>query len=211
MRIQIPNFLIILAAGFLTVFSYSGGLAQDRKTAVGSTTMREPNVATPELYADRLKLKITLTSLPGADDPASALDGSYQIYFIPENQYYSVLDNLAGGGQTLRPSQFPRKILLAEGSIKKTSLSTLPERTFWRDNIGFKERIPERERTKFARLLINYSVKIYDARLKLPLYQSGVFLTYVFERPPAKLSARQTLYVKFSVTPQGTLSYSQLP
>jgi hypothetical protein len=176
--------------------------------------MREKDVRAPDLFAERLKLKITLADLPGAGNPNSTWEGSYQIYFIPEADYYSVLDHLPAGSQNLQPAQFSRKVLLGEGSIKKATLATLTDRTYWRDNIDFRSRIADRDRTKFGRILTSYAVKIYDARLKIPLYKSGVFLTYVFEKPrdqSGAVSMRDTLYINFTVTPEGTLSYSQLP
>lgn len=206
--------LLMMGAFLVTVSGYSRVVAQDRTTVLGSTTMREKDVRAPELFAERLKLKITLAELPGAGDPKSTWEGSYQIYFVPEADYYSVLDNLSAGAQNLQPAQFSRRVLLAEDSIKKATLGTLNDRTYWRDNIDFRSKIADREKTKFGRILTSYAVKIYDARLKVPIYKSGVFLTYVFERPrdsSGAVSMRDTLYMNFTVTPQGTLSYSQLP
>lgn len=185
--------------------------AQERKTTLGSATMREANLRAPELYSDQLKLTIVLANLPGATDAGSTWETSYEIYFISESAYYSVIDHLPPGGHSLEPTLFPQKVLLAEGRFKKDKLSSSAARTEIREDIALRSKVADREKTKFGRLMTAYSVKVYDARLKMSLYHLGLFVTYVFEKASGAVTPRKTLYLGFSVTPQGELSYSQQP
>jgi len=182
----------------------------------------EPNVYAPQLYADKLKLKVILVNLPGSNSADSSWEAAYQLYFIPEAAYEAanqrVRKELApdGGGFNWNPtaSHFSEKTLLAQGSFKKKGLATPQDRIHATDNIIFKSKIPDKKRTKFARLLMSYSVKIYDGQLKLPLYRSSVWLTYPFNEQPAqanRFSPREVIFANFLVSPRGSLFASQLP
>lgn len=184
--------------------------AQERKNVIRSGTMREPNLPAPNLFAERLKINATLIDLPGSSDPNSTWELVYEIYFIPENEYYSLIDRLPPGEHSLQVKQFTRKILLGGGRIKRASLATLQARSDIQE-IDFKSKVPEKDKTKFARLLTSYSVKIYDARLKIPIYHSGVFVTNIFEKGSDITAPKNALYLNFSVSPEGGLSYSQRP
>jgi hypothetical protein len=158
-----------------------------------------------------LKLKVALVNLPGAGDPRSNMEVSYQLFFIPEEKYYEAVQQLPPGGSNPRPAQFPGRVLLAEGQVKKSGLATIEERTSARGDIAFKSKIPDEQRTKFARLMTSYSVKIFDARLNTPVYQSGIFVTFPFDDSagPASAVRRDTIYLNFIITPQGQLNRSQ--
>ena len=179
---------------------------------MSSGTMREPDLPAPDLFADKLTLKAALIDLPGATNPKSTWELTYAVYFIPEREYYSLLDRLPPGQHNLEVEKFTRKILLAQGRVNKVSLASPQDRSEIKDII-FKTRVPEKDKTKFARLLTSYSVKIYDAHLKMPVYHSGVFVTNVFEKGSGKNQAapKNSLYLNFLVSPEGNLSYTQWP
>jgi beta-lactamase regulating signal transducer with metallopeptidase domain len=181
----------------------------------------EPNTLAPELYSDKLTLQFMLVNLPGAADAASYWEGSYQLYFVSEAEEKRVLDakykELAPNGGSVAfdtsPSDFREKILLGEGKFKKAGLATLQDRIVRVDNIAFRERVPDAQRTKRGRLMTVYSVRVYDARLKAPVYHSGEWMARVFAEDGAgggeKLVPRTVVYANFLVTPKGDMSVSQ--
>ncbi|MDT7541540.1 MAG: hypothetical protein QOE33_1444 [Acidobacteriota bacterium] len=184
----------------------------------------EPNMLAPELYSDKLSMKLTLVDLPGASDPRSAWEGTYKLYFISEAEFEKVGRELTrkareenGGarvaGWNPTPADFPEKILLAEGSISKKNLATPQQRVHLQENIAFKEKIPAELRTKGAHLLSAYSVKVFDAKLKTPVYDSGIFMAFPFDdqTDPDKIAPRTIVYTNFIVTPKGQIWESQLP
>jgi len=174
-------------------------------------TMRQPNLYAPQLYADKIDFSATLVDLPGAQNKQSYWELSYQLYFIPEARYYEALRGFPQGGYDPTPEEFPGRILLATGHQKKSRLATPPERTILLTAVNFKEKVPDAQRTKFGILLTAYSVKIFDGELNKTIYDSGIFLTHPYETQDQKQDLpRKTLYLTFSVTPKGTLNYSQL-
>jgi hypothetical protein len=185
-------------------------VVQSQQGSRGVFRNREPNVHVPNLYADKLTLKITVVNLPGANDPRSYSECSYQVFFVPEDKYYEALQALPGGAQNLAPAQFPGRMLIAEGTIKKNVLTTIGERTFTR-SVPFKAKIPDAQQTKFARLMFSYAVKIFDGKLNRAVYRSGVFLNFPFDDSSNQSSAwrRETLYLNFLVTDGGELYRSQ--
>lgn len=188
-------------------------MAQEGSAKATVVRRLEPNLYAPGLYADNLKIKVTLVNLPGAGDPQSYWECSYQLYFISEAEFQNAVKQLPPGRYDLRPDQFPNKVLLAKGAFKKEGLSALQDRTYVQSDVAFKSRVPDKDRTKFARLMTSYSVKIFDARLKSPVYRSGVFLTHPFDDTggAAKTAPRETIYLNFFVSPEGELFYSQWP
>jgi hypothetical protein len=186
----------------------TGTFAQDRNKMMSPAIIREPNLPAPNLFADQLKFNATLSDLPGSADPNSTWELVYEIYFIPEKEFYSVIQRLPPGPSSLQARQFTRKILLAGDRIKKASLSTLQARSNVQA-MAFKSRVPEKDKTKFSRLLTSYSVKIYDARLKIPIYHSGVFVTNIFDKGSNTAVPKNDLYLNFSVSPEGRLSFNQ--
>lgn len=178
-----------------------------------STRVRiiEPNVYAPNLYADRIKLKMTLINLPGADSPDSFWEGSYQIYFISEENFQKAMQKAPSGGWNPTPADFPGRILLGEGKIRQTSLRTLSDRTFISRAMPLKMRVPDKLRTKYATILTSYSVKIFDARLNSNIYRAGMFVAKPFSDTDGSEVARTLLYANFYVSPNGQLFYSQRP
>jgi hypothetical protein len=209
MRTYSVSLSIVLLCTFC-IAATTAASSQDRKSGTSAGTMREPNLSAPDLFAERLSFKAALVDLPGYSDPKSSWELNYEVYFIPESEYYSVIDRLPPGQHNLEAGTFNRKFLLGENRIKKVLLTTPQERSDIKE-IYFKSKVPEKDKTKFARLLTAYSVKIYDAHLKLPIYHSGVFVTNIFEKNPdnTQVGPKKTLYLNFSVSPDGTLSYSQ--
>jgi hypothetical protein len=184
----------------------------------------EPNLLAPELYSDKLSMKLTLVDLPGAADARSSWEGTYKLYFISEAEFNKVSEEAMRRhreqepgakvfGWNPTPADFPEKILLAAGSISKKSLATPQQRTHLQDGIVFKDKIPAALRTKGAHLLTSYSVKVYDARLQVPVYESGIFMTFPFDdqTDPEKITPRTIVYTSFIVTPKGEIWESQLP
>lgn len=171
--------------------------------------VREPNLHTPDLFADNLDFVATLVNLPGATKKESYWELSYQLYFVPEEKYYEAIKRLPRGPSNPPPEHFHGRIFLAEGRQKKTRLATLEDRTIRLTGIPFKQKIPDAQRTKFSYLLTAYSVKIFDAQLHTTVYRSGIFLGEPYEENPHAV-ARKAVYLNFSVTPDGTLNFSQL-
>jgi hypothetical protein len=157
---------------------------------------------------------MTLINLPGAEEAGSYWEASYQIFFISEANFGSALKAAPIGGWNPTPANFPGRILLGEGKIKRTSLRTLSNRTYLSKALPLKAKVPDKSRTKYGRLLTSYSVKIFDGRLKSSIYRSGVFLTNPFTgdaRIGEEEGARKLLYANFYVSPDGQLFYSQWP
>jgi hypothetical protein len=175
--------------------------------------VREVNVYAPDVYADHLDFKAILMDLPGARNKRSYWELSCQLYFISEERFDEVIRRLLKGPANLTPEQFPGRILLAESHKKIRHLGTLKERTINLTRVPFKRRVPDTERTKFARLMTHFSVRIFDAELNTTIYKSGIFLTEPYEENPQDQNqaiARKTIYLSFRVTPEGSLNYSQL-
>jgi hypothetical protein len=230
-RMVSPKLLLsalMLCASAHSSSSQSPASAQEAtpapKTKIRSYRHIEPNLLAPELYSDKLSMKFTLVDLPGATDPRSTWEGTYKLYFISEAEMRKVQEEVVRRRQEKEPDQkvfgwnptpadFPEKILLAEGSISKKSLTTPQQRIHLQEGIAFKEKIPAELRTKGAHLLTSYSVKVYDARLKTPVYESGIFMTFPFDdqTDPEKITTRTIVYTNFYVSPKGEIWESQLP
>jgi hypothetical protein len=169
-------------------------------------------------------MKFTLVDLPGATDPRSTWDASYQLFFVSEAEFEKVSREVMRRqqekepekkmfGWNPEPADFPGKILLAEGTISKKNIATPQQRIYVHDQIAFKEKIPAGLRTKGAHLLTAYSIKVYDARLKVPAYDKGIFLAFPFDdqTDPEKIAPRKIVYTSFLVSPKGDIWNSQLP
>lgn len=182
------------------------------QSPTGSFSKRENNVYAPDLYAKELDFRATLVDLPGANNAKSFWELSYQLYFIPENKYYEALESMPSGAANPSPEQFPGRILLAEAHEKKTKLATLKDRTRVDTKLAFKDKVPDAARTKFARIMTSYAIKIFDAELNTTVYRTGIFLAKPYEDAAnAAPAARQTIYLNFMLSPQGVLSRSQAP
>jgi hypothetical protein len=216
MRVKSNLYFIKTASCFgltLAVYAFLTFHAQGQRR-VRTIKKAEPNVHAANLYADRIKLKLTLINLPGADEPGSTWEASYQIYFISEENFKNALRSAPQGGWNPSPADFPGRILLGEGRIKRTPLRTLAERTYMSKPLPLKGKVADGSRTKFATILTSYSVKIFDARLKSNIYRAGTFVAKPFTGDASageNEAARTLLYANFYVSPNGQLFYSQRP
>jgi hypothetical protein len=182
-------------------------------------TRIEPNVLSPELYSEKLSMQFMLVNLPGSKEAESYWEGSYQLFFVSEAAEKKLTDKkineLASKGGTIGfnidPSKYTDMILLNEGRFKKSGLATLQERIYRSENIDFKARIPAPLRTKGAWLMTVYTVRVFDGSLKIPIYQSGVWMTHPFdgESEGQKAIPKTILYSNFFVSPKGGIFRSQ--
>jgi hypothetical protein len=184
---------------------------QDPETSK-SYRVRELNVFAPELYADQLRFVATLLDMPGAKNRNSYWELSYQLFYVPEAKYYEALKNLPRGGFHPGPEQFPGRVLLAQGHKKQMLLEDLKHRTIEANQLAFKKKVEDWQRTKSAILMTSFSVKVFDADLDANLYHAGIYLTDLFEEvaaEPAQLAPRKTIYLTFMVSRGGALNHSQ--
>jgi len=201
--------LIIFGCFLFSSLWPAGSVGQQQQMKV-TRRMVKANVIAPELYADKLSLKITLMNLPGATIPASYWEVEFQLFFVPEHDLAQNIKDInnAGKGQELRPEYFPTRILLATGKFNKHSLSTLKERAFLRQGIVFRDKIPPEQQTTFSSLLSFYSVKIFDGKLKKDIYGSNVFMVTPFvsdANDDNRLLPRSDLFLNFFVADDGAL------
>lgn len=203
---------VVLFGSSLPLAAVVSCSARSAPQSRGALTVREPNLYSPQLYADKIDFMATLVELPGAGNKQSYWEFSYQLFFVPEEKYYEAMQRLPQGPSNPSPEQFPGKILLAEGHTKKTGVGTLKERTIALTGVAFKQKVPDAQRTKFSYMMTAYSVKIFDADLNATVYRSGIFLVEPYEMSSGdqkQAIARKTFYASFGVTPDGTLNRSQ--
>jgi len=186
-----------------------GSAGQQQKIRIDRRTIR-PNIIAPELYSDKLSLKITLMNLPGATTPTSHWEVEFQVFFMPEQDFEKNMKELnkAGKGRELRPEYFPSKILLATGKFNKQGLDTLKERAFVREGIVFRNKIPAEQQTSFSSLMSFYSIRVFDGKLKKDIYGSDVFIVPPFETDTNdrnSLLPRTDLFLNFFVADDGSL------
>lgn len=136
---------------------------------------------------------------------------SYRLYYVSEANFTRVLRGRPGGAWGHSAEDFPGRILLGEGSFRRGPLSGPQDRAFFSPPIAFKSKVADRDRTKFARLLLSYSLKISDGRLNSTLYKSGIFLDDPFVTVGGRDAARSEFYLSFLVTPEGRINASILP
>jgi hypothetical protein len=173
----------------------------------------EPNLHAPDLYSDKLRLQFCVVNLPGADSPASYIEAYYEVYFVPEAAFNEAIKKTVDQGSNLTsPTQFTDKILLGKGRFRIKHLATIDDRTHFEGPIGFRSKVADNLRTKFATVLTTFAVKIYDGKLKTPFYRSSFFMTHPFDDDPAqpgRAVPRDTLYTNFFITQKGDLFTSQ--
>jgi len=187
----------------------AGGRSVSQKIRIDRRTIT-PNRPAPELYADKLSLKITLMNLPGAEATPSSWQVEYKVYFVAEQDFEKTVRemNKAGRGRELRPEHFQSKILLAEGKFNKQKLASLKERGFLRQGIPFRGNVPHELQTSFSSIMSFYSVKVFDGKLKKDIYGSDVFIVPPFENDASdrnSLSPRTDLFLNFYVADDGAL------
>lgn len=183
--------------------------SEDQKMRIDRQTIR-PNQLASELYADELSLKITLMNLPGTATPSSYWEVEYKVYFVAEQDFERTVKemNKAGKGRELKPEHFQSKILLAEGKFSKQRLTTLKDRTFLREKIDFRGKVPHAQQTSFSSIMTFYAVKVFDAKLKKDVYGSDVFVVPPFDSDTTdknSLSPRKELFLNFFVADDGSL------
>jgi hypothetical protein len=203
-----PQSLIIFCCLLLLSLWPVGGAGQQQKMRVDGRTIRR-NLVAPELYSDKLSLKITLMNLPGAATQTSHWEVEFQVFLVPEQDFGKNLNDIkkAGKGRELRPEYFPSRILLATGKFNKRRLGSLKERAFVRQ-IAFRNKVPSGHQTSFSSLMSFYSVKVFDGKLKKDIYGSDVFIVPPFERDTNdknNLSPRTELFLNFFVADDGSL------
>jgi hypothetical protein len=200
----------IIIIGCLTLSSlWPVGILGQRKIRIDRRTIR-PNLVSPDLYSDKLSLKITLMNLPGATTSASYWEVEYKVFFVPEQDFEKSMKELnrTGKGRDLRPEYFPSRILLTTGKFNKQKLDTLQERAYVRNGIAFRDKIPADQQTSFSSLMSFYSVRVFDGKLKKDIYGSDVFIVPPFEadtNDKNSLLPRTDLFLNFFVAEDGSL------
>ncbi|MCA1629440.1 MAG: hypothetical protein LC774_03530 [Acidobacteria bacterium] len=215
-KIFLPVLFTLLCALAQSALSQTPAIPREAPTApkpkFRAHRRIEPNMLAPELYEDKLSMKFTLVDLPGAADPRSTWDASYQLYFISEAEFEKVSREVIRRQQEKEPvnKTFGWN---PEPAISKRNIVTPQQRIHLHDQIAFREKIPAELRTKGAHLLTVYSVKVYDASLKVPSYDKGIFFMFPFddETDPEKIAPRKIVYTSFYVSPKGDIWESRLP
>lgn len=192
--------LIIFQCLILTGFAQEG-----RKTSVSSVAR---NNYSPNLYTEKLNLRITLVDLPGAKIPASNWQSSYEVYFVSEANFDNTFEKI--GRREPTPQDFSKKILLASGNFNKKQLQEISQRIIEKKAISFKTKIPDDSKTEFAKIITFFTVKIYDAKLKKNIYKTGLFISPPFVPNGSKKEPLRDMFMNFFVTNEGKLYTSNL-
>ncbi|MCI0562916.1 MAG: hypothetical protein MN733_30920 [Nitrososphaera sp.] len=190
----------------------ASGQTLEPKPKVARRTIT-PDLRATELYSDRLSLKVTLINLPGADHINSYWHAEFKVYFVPEREFQDSVKQLARNGKDrqLRPEYFPNRIPLTGGKFDKKELGTLDKRTFVSREIEFRRKIPVEHQTSFSSILVFYSIKIYDDKLRKHIYKSDVVVYPPFDTDSNKndkLSPRSGIYLSFYVAEGGSIYWS---
>jgi hypothetical protein len=172
--------------------------------------MIRPNQKAPELYTDKLSLRVTLMNLPGATDRSSFWEVEFKVYFVAEQEFERTIREVkkAGAANDLRPEHFASKVLLAEGKFSQKKLANFSDRVFLRQGIVFRDKVPPGQQTSFSSILSFYSVRIFDAKLKKDVYASDVFVVPPFEPDTNDrniLLPRTDLFLNFFVADNGSV------
>jgi hypothetical protein len=210
-RSTLQTFVVLSGLLFSSLYPATvvGERSVNQKIRVDRRTIT-PNRPAPELYSDKLSLRVTLMNLPGAEAVSSNWEVEFKVYFVSEQDFESTMKamNKAGKGREVKPENFQSKILLTEGKFSKQKLPTLKERSFLREGIYFRNKVPHDQQTSFASIMSFYSVKIFDAKLKKSIYGSDVFIVPPFENDDHdrnSLSPRTELFLNFFVAEDGSL------
>lgn len=167
-----------------------------------------PNTYSPSLYSQKINLQIMLVNLPGADTKGSSLQGSYKMYFMPEGVIEKLAQSKGGVIDQINPNDISNKILLNSGSFSKPSLNS--NRYFEKIGIPFKSKVPDKSRTMLGNIVIFYTIKVYDAKLKKNVYKDSSFIYAPFDRADTN-SPRITFHLSFFVNENGKLYDSSVP
>lgn len=193
------EYFICLAVLFLCLIS-TVFAQESRRTTVSSVSR---NSYAPNLYAERLDFTAMLVYLPGANTSGSNWQTSYEIYFVPETDFDNSIKKI--GRREPLPRDFSKKILLASGSFSKKNLQNLSERIFEKKDILLKTKIPDSAKTEFAKIIVFYTVKIYDANLKQNALTTSLFITPPFIDNRSEKEPRRSLFLNFFVADKGEL------
>ena len=185
---------------FFQCFILSGFAQEGRRTTVTSVTR---NSYSPNIYAERLNFTAMLVNLPGAKTSGSSWQTSYEIYFVPEADFDNSIQKI--GRREPLPRNFSKRILLTSGSFNKNSLQNLSQRIVEKKDILLKTKIPDSSKTEFAKVIVFYTVKIYDASLKQNVLRSSLFITPPFISNHSEKEPRRNLFLSFFVTGKGDL------
>lgn len=167
-----------------------------------------PNTYAPSLYSEKINLQIILVNLPGADTKGSSFQGTYNMYFIPEGEIEKLAQNRGGSIDELRQNDIPNKILLNSGSFNKSLFNT--SRVVEKVGIPFKIKVADKLRTMLGKIVVFYSVKIFDAKLRETVYKDSSFTYFPFERTDNS-SPRKTFHISFFVNENSKIYTSSLP
>lgn len=167
-----------------------------------------PNTYAPTLYSEKVDLQISLVNLPGVNAKGSSFRGSFTIYFIPEGVIENLTRSKGGVIEELRENEISNKVLLASGNFNKSSLNS--SRTVERFAIPFKSKVSDKSQTMLGKVLVFYSIKIHDSKLKKSVYKNSSFTYFPFERTDTSV-ARRTFHLSFFVNDDGQLYTSSSP
>jgi hypothetical protein len=195
---------IFFALVFLTtLITFTFVNAQNRK---GTFTRITANAYSPGLYSDKIDFQILLVNLPGVDIKGSTFEGSYKTYFMPEGELEKLLQGKGGVIDELSASDINNKTLINSGKFNKSVLGS--SRLFEKVGIPFKSKVPDNLRTMVGKVIVFYSIKIYDAKLKKTVFKDSSFMYSVYEGNTE--TARKTICLSFFVNENGKLYTSSL-
>ena len=89
--------LCYLSLSLFTILWPITGVGQqsaNQRMRIDRRTIR-PNLIAPEVYADKLSLKITLMNLPGAAMPSSNWEVEYKVFFVAEQDFEKSMKELS--------------------------------------------------------------------------------------------------------------------
>lgn len=200
------------------VFAQKLQAQNNKKTTSVNVSQNNP---TPHFYNEKLDFRVTLVDLPGAKLPDSSWQVFYEIYFVGEAAFDKAIqsigkvEKLANGAtrRTANPTaeDFPNKLLLANGNFTKKSLSSISDRIVEKNGIVFGKKIPNDLKTERGKIIVSYTLKIYDAALKKNIYKTGLFIQSPFiVNENGEKQARSDLFLSFYITKEGELYDSSL-
>ncbi len=191
-------FLITLSSFAQFVYSQKGG-----KSTLTRTTA---NAYSPNLYSDKINFQILLVNLPGVEVKGSSFEGSYKTYFMPEGELEKLLQSKSGVIDEMSASDIANKTLINSGKFVKLTLNS--NRLFEKTGIFFKSKVSDSLRTMVGKIIVFYSIKIYDAKLKKTVFKDSSFMYSVYEGDIE--TARKTICLSFFVNENGKLYTSSL-
>lgn len=213
----------IICCLLISFFSCVYGQEFYAQTAKKTTSVNvSQNNPTPNFYGEKLDFWATLVDLPGAKLPQSSWQVFYDIYFVGEAEFdksiqkIGKVEKLANGAERrtinhLTVEDFPNKLLLANGNFNKKSLTKISDRIVEKNEIDFGKKIAKDLKTERGKIIVSYTVKIYDAALKKNIYKTRLFIQSPFiVNENGEKQARSELFLSFYVTKDGNIYDSSL-